>query len=385
MRRRTLWQAGAAALFPAVGSRGGPLAPFAPSAPSAPLAPTASSVPSPLLNGSSRLVWHAAAAALLDDEGLAHALPGVPATPPAVVPELAPPVVWHATADGRLQRWRWSHAPRPGWQRLVDTQLPAPAHALAAAADGEVLAAHGEQLTLLDARGHLLRRYDGQDLAHTRQGRAASLHALPHRRSLLAAWPALREWWEISLDPAAPPVFDGYVHDHRMAEAIASPGHLGVRRIPFDGPAPVPGFAPAGWPWAAAMDGEAVTVVHLDVRRTVARWPAPAAQVAASVMHVGLWWLPVAGDLWAVDPRRWTVLQRRATPWAGEGVHTLVSAQGHLHALVGGTVWQDAGGDWQPVAQGVAALGVAPRADALLTAPPPWSGVAGLDASPATR
>lgn len=358
MRRRTLWQAGAVALFPGTGLHAASSAPMA---------------------AGSRLVWHRGAVALLDRHGEAHAVPGVPSAPPAVVPGSGTVSTWHATVDGRLQQWRWADAPRAGWQRLVDTELPAPAHALVAAGGGEVLAAHAEQLTLLDAGGQWLRRYDGQDLAHTRHGRAAALAALPHRHSLLAAWPALREWWEISLDPAAPPVFDGYVHDHRMAEAIASPGHLGVRRIPFDGPAPVPGFAPAGWPWAAAMDGEAVTVVHLDVRRTVARWPAPGAQIGASVMHEGLWWLPVAGELWAVDPRRWTLLRRRTAPDATGPVRTLVSAQGRLHALAGDTVWRDADGEWQPVAQGVAALGLAPREGALLTVPPPWNGVMAVD------
>ncbi|MCP5270819.1 MAG: hypothetical protein H6932_06270 [Burkholderiaceae bacterium] len=172
--------------------------------------------------------------------------------------------------------------------------------------DGHRLQATDAGLRLRDARGRVLRDYPGRNLAGTRHGRASALLALPHRRSLLAAWPALHEWWEIPLDPEAPPIFDGYVHDHRMGEAIASPGYLGVRRIPFDAPAPTPAFAPPGRAWVAAVDGGDVLVVHLDVRRTVARLPASGARLAESRLCGDRWRVPVDGGTLTLDARRWT-------------------------------------------------------------------------------
>ncbi|MCP5283626.1 MAG: hypothetical protein H6933_01860 [Burkholderiaceae bacterium] len=316
--------------------------------------------------------------AALGDDGRVWPLPGSPAAAPVIVPAgpgaAGPPAIWHATSDARVRRWAWHGAAAVPWQAVAEARLPEPAHALAAGAHGELLAAHGHALTLLDAQGQLLRRYEGQDLARSRRGRAAALFGLPHRSSLLAAWPALQEWWEISLDPAAPPVFDGYVHDHRMGEAIASPGHLGVRRVPFDTAAPVPAFAPAGWPWVACAAGDGVGVVHLDVRRSVARLAVDATALAASAVHEGLWWLPVGRRLWGIDPRRWQPVRQREGPGP---VQALAVGSGQLQLLSEGTVWRWDDAQWRPSAGGLAAL--ASGGDAgVATAPPPWQGVAAL-------
>lgn len=352
MRRRTLWQAGAACLvsFPA-------------------LARDVTRTPA-----AATLVWHAGAVAVRGGDGTVLPLPEPPSAPPAAVPA----GTWHATRDGALQRWAWQPDTTAGWQQQLAVRLPEPAHALAALASGELLAAHGTRLTLLDAQGAVLRRYEGTDLAGRRQGTAAALAALPHRRSLLAAWPALREWWEISLDPAAPPVFDGYVHDHRMGEAIARPGYLGIRRIPFDAPAPVPAFVPAGWPWVACADGAVVRIVHLDVRREVARLTLDASSLQASVVHDGAWWMAQPGGLRAFDPRRWSPVGDRPAPGPAP-VDALAVGDGELHALSGGTVWRWHGQAWKAVAHGVAAM-ASGDAGPVLTAPAPWQGVAALRA-----
>lgn len=314
-----------------------------------------------------RLVWCADAVAALDARGIAQPLP----TPPNAVPAATRGGVWHATRDGRLQRWRW----QDGWRLQAEAALTEPAHVLAPA-EGGVLAAYGHVLTLLDADARPRARWPGTDLARRRTGAATSLHALPHRRSLLAAWPALHEWWEISLDPAAPPIFDGYVHDHRMGEAIASPGFLGPRRVPFDTFAPQPAFVPAGWPWAACATTTGLSVVHLDVRRTVAWLDLAAAAPAASVMHAGLWWLPAAHGLQAVDPRRWQPLQHIDVPGP---VQALAVGDGTLQLLSRGRVWRRVPGGWQPAANGVAAM--APGGDGpIVTVRPPWCGVAALTA-----
>lgn len=313
------------------------------------------------------LVWHADGVARWGADGTLDHLPASPSTAPTSTAT----GVWLATREGHIERWRWTDR----WQRELVMPLPGPAHALAVTPDGRHgLAAHGARLQLFDAEGRTLRDDAGSDLARRRHGRAADVRALPWRASLLAAWPAVREWWEISLDPSAAPIFDGLVHDYRMGEAIARPGHLGLRRIPFDDEAPVPAFSPPGWPWLAAWAGDEVQVVHLDVRRTVARLRAPGANPSGSVVHAGLWWLPVGAELWGLDPRRWIVTVRRAAPGP---VQSLAVAGSDLHALVAGTVWRDEGGRWQPVASGQSALAGADGGVPWM-APAPWTGVAPL-------
>lgn len=324
-------------------------------------APVSARAPAPCL------VWHADGVARRAPDGLLDPLPASPSTAPVSTAT----GVWLATREAQVECWQWQGR----WQRVLAMPLPEPAHALAVAPDGRHgLVACGARLRLFDGGGHLQRDDAGSDLARRRHGRAADVRALPWRASLLAALPAVREWWEISLDPSAAPIFDGLVHDYRMGEAIARPGHLGLRRIPFDGEAPVPAFSPPGWPWLAARADDEVQVVHLDVRRTVARLQAPGANLAASVVQAGLWWLPVGSTLWGLDPRRWTVEHQRALPGP---VQRLAVAGSTLHALVDGTVWRDEGGSWRPVARGQSAMadagGVAPW-----MAPAPWSGVAPL-------
>lgn len=171
----------------------------------------------------------------------------------------------------------------------------------------------GESLVLVDGSGRERARQPGRDLAGRRHGPPQAV--LPHagRRSVVATFPAFDEVWELSLDPAAPPVFDGLVHDWRLGEAIAKPGFFTPRRIVLVPPMPERWFVDADWPWIAGALDDAVLIVHLDVRRVVARLPLRAADVGASrrVQRGGrmLWWLPTAdGERW-IDPLRWVPVQ----------------------------------------------------------------------------
>ena len=110
---------------------------------------------------------------------------------------------------------------------------------------------------------------DGRDAAAVRQVRY-----LPARRSFAVAFAApMRELWELSVDPEAPPVFDGLVHDHRMGEAIAAPGFLGVRRTPLDEPVDRLIVDATGGPFVLVRDSGAWLLINLDVRRAIARYP----------------------------------------------------------------------------------------------------------------
>lgn len=112
-----------------------------------------------------------------------------------------------------------------------------------------------------------------RSLSAADSGRAVSMLYLPRRRSFAIGFDAgLPELWELSVDPDAPAVFDGLVHDYRMGEAVASPGFLGVRRTRLD--ATVLSFvadASNAYLLALASDGSLV-LLNLDVRRAIARW-----------------------------------------------------------------------------------------------------------------
>jgi hypothetical protein len=103
------------------------------------------------------------------------------------------------------------------------------------------------------------------------------------------------------------------VHDWRLGEAIATPGWFTPRRIALAPPLPTRWWLDAAWPWVAGADDRSVTVVHLDVRRTVAWLPLAGARIedsARAPWHgADAWRLPHAGGTAWIDPRRWTVLQ----------------------------------------------------------------------------
>lgn len=234
-----------------------------------------------------------------------------------VPPAPAAKGVWALASSRRLELWQRNA--NDDWAAVARHDFEAPVHALAASRDGRhALAAHGELSSLIDATGALVRRYEGTDLQRRRRARALRLFYLARRRSFVVAWPDLGELWEISLDPAAEPVFDGLVHDYRMGEGIAQPGYLGVRRAPLGAPMADIGFADGRLPWVAGQRGEFVDVVHLDVRRRIAEWRLPGAMPSAALARRAgdgwTWWLPVGEGVQVIDTTRWRVLDRIGAP-----------------------------------------------------------------------
>jgi hypothetical protein len=284
----------------------------------------------------------------------AAALQALPdAYPSAAVPPVASARgVWGLVGPGSMGLWQ-----RVGqrWGLVAVADAGAAVHALQTSGDGRfVLAAHGQQLSLFDEHGSLLRRYEGSDLAQRRRGRAAVLRHLPQRRSFVVAWDDLAEWWEISHDPAAAPLYDGLVHDYRMGEAIASRGYLGVRRIPLDQPLAQLGFADARVPWAAALRDGQVQVVHLDVRRRIATWPLPGALLRAALLRreAGgwVWWLPAGSTLQRIDTARWLPLDAQALPCEALALQAVGGGLWLLGTQAGANgLWLSRGEGWRPV------------------------------------
>lgn len=252
-----------------------------------------------------------------------------------------------------------------------------PVQALAASDDGLwILIAHGQGLSLLDASGRVVKAFEGTDLSRRRRGAAQALFHLPQRRSFLASWPELGELWEISLDPGAPPIFDGLVHDYRMAEAIANPGYLGARRAPLGVPMPALSFADRRVPWVAGVLQDAVAVVHLDVRRRIALLPVPGALPQAALLRTdrnGLrWWLPAGPAVQVFDVARWTPVERHVLPGPVGAIQALGDAVWAVAGEPGNTdllIWR--GKDWQRVDEPTGrprALRADPQGHAMLVA-----------------
>ena len=136
--------------------------------------------------------------------------------------------------------------------------------------------------------GPLRREHPALSLDGREPGRPSALLALPGRRSFVVAFDGLPELWEISLDPQAEPIFDGYVHDYRMGEAIAKPGFLGVRRTRLQQPLRTLAADGGAYVLGRAADVPAVSgrrarlvLLQLDVRREIAHFAVDADPVLA--------------------------------------------------------------------------------------------------------
>jgi DNA-binding beta-propeller fold protein YncE/cytochrome c553 len=160
---------------------------------------------------------------------------------------------------------------------------------IAVSSDGQwVMAANylPHTLALFDADLKLVRTYSAATLDGKQTSRVSAVYDAAPRHSFVVALKDIPQLWEISYDPKAEPIFDGYVHDHRMGEAIAKPGYLGVRRTPlaeplddffFDDP-----YRHAIGTTRAGPDGVSnAQVINLDARQKIATVP------LAGMPHLG--------------------------------------------------------------------------------------------------
>ncbi|MBI2734094.1 MAG: c-type cytochrome, partial [Aquabacterium sp.] len=79
-------------------------------------------------------------------------------------------------------------------------------------------------VVLFDADLQLVRSYPATSLDGKRNSRVSAVYDAAPRQSFIVALKDLPELWEISYNPKAEPIHDGYVHDFRMGEAIAKNG-----------------------------------------------------------------------------------------------------------------------------------------------------------------
>jgi mono/diheme cytochrome c family protein/WD40 repeat protein len=110
---------------------------------------------------------------------------------------------------------------------------------VAVSGDGKwVMAANylPHSVVLFDADLNLKQTYAAATLDGKTSSRVSAVYDAEPRQSFVVALKDIPELWEISYNPKAEPIHDGYVHDYKMGESIAKAGFLGVRRTPLDEP-----------------------------------------------------------------------------------------------------------------------------------------------------
>ncbi|WP_066339079.1 nitrite reductase [Azohydromonas lata] len=194
-------------------------------------------------------------------------------------------------------------------------------------------------LALFDAALNLVKTYAATTLDGQASSRVSAVYDAAPRKSFVVALKDIPELWEISYDPQAEPIFDGYVHDYRQGEAIAKPGTFGIRRTLLDEPlddfffdqsyahalgATRPRTAAPGDAQAPTQAPPTAQVVNLDIRKKIAELP------IAGMPHLGSGiTFPFKGStvlaspnlqggaVDVIDMKTWRPLQRIATPGPG--------------------------------------------------------------------
>ena len=181
---------------------------------------------------------------------------------------------------------------------------------LAVSADGKwVMVANTlpHTLVLLDADLNFVKLLPAGSLDGKQSSRVSAVYDAAPRQSFVAAMKDIPEIWEISYDPKAAPIYNGYVHDYQMGEGIAVPGFLNPRRTLLE--AVLDDFffdASYANVMGAAREGKG-QVVNLDVRRKIADLELP------GMPHLG------SGITW-----EWQGHPVMATPNLKEGVVSVI-------------------------------------------------------------
>ena len=146
------------------------------------------------------------------------------------------------TPDGRYVFF----ASRDGWVTKYDLWNLATVAEVRAGINTRNIAVSGDGKWVLAGNylPHTLVVLDARDLSLVKviavvgrkgaSSRVSAVYDAAPRKSFVVALKDIPEVWELTYDPNAPPVFEGYVHDYRMAEGVAEKGPFPVRRIALD-------------------------------------------------------------------------------------------------------------------------------------------------------
>jgi mono/diheme cytochrome c family protein len=158
---------------------------------------------------------------------------------------------------------------------------------VAVSSDGKVVAVANylpNSLVLLDADLKLIKVIPATTLDGKQSSRISAVYDAGPRQSFVAAMKDIPELWEISYNPQAEPVFDGFVHnynhDQKMTEGLGKPGYLYPRRTRLDAVLDDFYFDQSyslvmGTTREAASNGANGQVINLDIRQRVAELNVP--------------------------------------------------------------------------------------------------------------
>jgi mono/diheme cytochrome c family protein/DNA-binding beta-propeller fold protein YncE len=204
------------------------------------------------------------------------------------------------TPDGRYVFF----ASRDGWVTKYDLwnlEIVAEARAgintrnLAVSADGRwVLVGNylPHTLVALDARDLSLVRLIPAVDRRGKSSRVSAVYDAAPRKSFVVALKDIPEVWELTYDPKAAPVYEGYVHDYRTNEGVAETGPFPIRRIVLDDVLDDFFFDPKyDHLIGASREAGKGQVVNLNVRRKIATVDLP------GLPHLG------SGITWVRDGR----------------------------------------------------------------------------------
>ncbi len=192
----------------------------------------------------------------------------------------APPV----SPDGRFAFL----ATRDGWVRKLDLltlrtvaeiRVGHELHSVALSGDGRVLMAGNavpHTLVALDARDlALIRRIPVRNKDGLASSVARVVDATP-RQSFIATFSDIPEIWEMSYAANPQPVYEGLVHDFNLREGHIVEGPFAPRRSRLDTPI-ADFFFERSFEHMIGVPPDGITahIVHLDVRRAIARMPLP--------------------------------------------------------------------------------------------------------------
>ncbi len=212
--------------------------------------------------------------------------------------------------------WRWRLVACTGILLAQATPLLAQPSVLSANGRWQFSAEDGALVVSDTTTGQRVRTLPVRGLGGLGSAQVRELHTLPVRRSVVAVFDTLAELWEISVDPSAEPIYDGFVHDYRMGEGVALPGFLNPRRTKLE--APLRGLAfdstfayVLGTGADRTDDRTVLRVYQLDIRRQISERAVqgePDTAAARPVDRDGREWFEIplraGGAPIFIDPRR---------------------------------------------------------------------------------
>lgn len=138
--------------------------------------------------------------------------------------------------------------------------------------DRYLMVANSKPTTLIALKAEdfsLIRNLDVKD-KNGKTSAVAAIHSASTRKSFVAVMRDIPELWEMSYDEHAEPVYEGFVHDYKMAEAIALRGPFPPRRTLLEQPLEHFLFdADSSHAIGAGANG-LLQVINLNIRRKIA-------------------------------------------------------------------------------------------------------------------